>query len=189
MTSDFLPPGPTSDVVLRPARADDLPRLGPIERAADRRFEGTPYTVFLDGDAIPPGVAARALADGRLTVAERGGEVVGWLCATRLGGEVCVGQVSVLPAHGRRGIGTALLRDLLDRARAAGEPSVVLITQADIPWNAPWYERHGFAIVPTSQWGDAMHAEARRSADLDWSQRVLMRCDLRDGLSSRSAGL
>ena len=109
--------------VLRAAQAEDIPWLGAIERAADERYREVGYASFLDGDTIPEGVAKRAVDEGRITVAEVDGEVVGWLYVTRMGQELCLGQVSVLPSHGRLGIGTALLRDLIERARAAGSSS------------------------------------------------------------------
>jgi 4-diphosphocytidyl-2-C-methyl-D-erythritol kinase len=48
---------------------------------------------------------------------------------------------------GRRGIGAALLEHACDWARAAGYRRVDLGTLADVPWNAPFYARHGFVAV------------------------------------------
>lgn len=163
--------------VLRPARAEDIPVLGVIERAADERFRETGHASFLDGETIPTDAAKRAVEAGRITVAEVDGEVVGWLFVTRLGAELCLGQVSVLPSHGRLGIGTALLRDSIERARAAGERTFVLNTQSDVAWNMPWYARHGFVLVPPEEWSPEMRAvtEAQREHGIDWNCRVHMR--------------
>jgi GNAT superfamily N-acetyltransferase len=107
--------------------------------------------------------------------------VVGWLLVSRLDGELFLSQVSVDPDHARRGIGTALLRDCIERARTAGEPSILLDTQADIPWNAPWYARHAFEVVPVPAWTAGFHsrAQAQEAEGFDWSTRVFMRLDLR----------
>jgi len=166
--------------VLRPARAEDIPLLGAIERAADERYRATRHASFLDGETIPLDAAQRAVAAGRITVAEVDGEVVGWLFITRLGAELCLGQVSVLPSHGRLGIGTALLRDLIERARAAGERTLVLNTQSDVAWNMPWYARHGFVVVPQEEWSPKMRAltEAQHETGIDWKFRVHMRLTL-----------
>ncbi|MDC3958901.1 GNAT family N-acetyltransferase [Polyangium jinanense] len=163
--------------ILRPARAEDIPVLGAIERAADERFRETAHASFLDGETIPLDVAKRAVEAGRITVAEVDGEVVGWLLVTRLGAELCLGQVSVLPSHGRLGIGTALLRDSIARARAAGERTLVLNTQSDVAWNMPWYARHGFVVVPPEEWSPEMRVvtEAQREHGIDWHSRVHMR--------------
>ncbi|MDI1475332.1 GNAT family N-acetyltransferase [Polyangium sp. y55x31] len=169
-----------SSFLLRPARAEDIPVLVAIERAADERFRETGHASFLDGETIPPDVAKRAVEAGRITVAEVDGEVVGWLFVTRLGAELCLGQVSVLPSHGRLGIGTALLRDSIERARAAGERTLVLNTQSDVTWNMPWYARHGFVVVPPEEWSPEMRAvtEAQREHGIDWNYRVHMRLRL-----------
>ncbi len=169
-----------SEVLIRPAHRDDLPSLAVIEREADRRFAEAGHPEFLDGETIPEDVARRAIDDGRITVAELDRAVVGWLFVTRMGGELCVGQVSVSPAYGRRGIGTALLRELIAQARARGEGSIVLNTQSDVAWNMPWYACHGFVVVPLASWNDAMRAitDAQRAHGLDWTTRVHMRLTL-----------
>jgi GNAT superfamily N-acetyltransferase len=167
-------------VVVRPARIDEVPLLGPIERDADSRFATTGHLELVSGDGIPAHVAMAAVDDGRLTVAEADGAVIGWLFATRVGGELSLGQVSVLPEHGQRGIGTALLLDLIDRARSMGEGSIVLNTQADVPWNMPWYARYGFVVVPFEDWSPGMHevTDYQRADGLDWATRVHMRLRL-----------
>lgn len=169
-----------SEVTLRAARRDDASRLGEIEREADRRFGEVGHPEFLDGCVCPTDVMARSIDAGRVTVAEVDGVVAGWIIVTRSGGEPCVGQVSVLPAYGRRGVGTALLRSVIDAARAAGERSIVLNTQADVPWNLPWYARHGFVVVPRAEWTDDMHVIAldQGAMGFDWSTRAHMRLAL-----------
>lgn len=56
-------------------------------------------------------------------------------------------QVSVDPVYGRRGAGTVLLLDVIARAREAQAVGVSLTTFADLPFNGPWYARHGFKVV------------------------------------------
>jgi 4-diphosphocytidyl-2-C-methyl-D-erythritol kinase len=167
-------------VGLRPARPEDIAQLAPIEAAANQRYQEFGYQGLPEGDIIPPEVAARAVAQGRITVATVGGEVVGWLLAARVGGELCLAQVSVLPVHGRRGVGTALLRHLIAQARSTGEPSIVLNAQSDIPWAGPWYARHGFRVIPPEEWTEALHKVTldQKQAGLDWSTRVHMRLRL-----------
>lgn len=160
--------------VLRPARATEVTRLQEIERDADSRFAGEPE---LPSGVIPEEHARRFIEQGRITVAEREGEVVGWVLLGAIDGEPCIGQVCVAVAHGRRGIGAALLAHVLEVARARGARSVVLNTQRDVPWNAPWYARFGFEVVPEHGWSPALRevTEQQRSAGLDWASRVHMR--------------
>jgi ribosomal protein S18 acetylase RimI-like enzyme len=133
-----------------------------------------------DGGGIPDDVARRAIAQGRITVAEIDGALAGWSYVGRVAGELCLGQICVAPAHGRRGVGSALLRRVIDDARRAGEGSVVLNTQSDVDFNRPWYERHGFAVVPPDQWSEGLRAvtEAQTRDGLDWSTRVHLRLAL-----------
>jgi predicted N-acetyltransferase YhbS len=160
-------------LTLRPARVADIPTLQAVERDADTRFGASASP----GDVIPEAAAVRAVEAGRITVAERDGVVVGWVFLGAIAGEPCIGQISVAVAHGRQGIGTALLTHALDTARARGASSVVLNTTRHHPWNAPWYARHGFVEVPESAWSPTLRAvtEAQQAGGLDWSTRVHMR--------------
>lgn len=159
--------------VLRPARLEDVAMLQAVERDADTRTGG-PTDVIPDADAV------RAVAAKKITVAEVDGVVVGWVFLGAIDGEPCIGQISVAVAHGRRGIGTILLRHALAEARARGASSVVLNTERDVPWNAPWYARHGFVVVPEAEWSAGLRTvtAAQEAAGLDWSTRVHMRLAL-----------
>lgn len=172
---------PLPSMMLRPAREADVEHLTRIERDADARFAAAGHPELADGSGIPDDVARAAIAQGRITVAELDGEVVGWVYLGRVEAELCLGQISVEPSHGRRGVGTALLRHVIDEARRRGEGSMVLNTQSDVPWNRPWYERHGFVVVPPSAWSEALRAIKREQVEhgLDWSSRVHMRLTLR----------
>lgn len=57
----------------------------------------------------------------------------------------------------------------------------MLNTQLDVPWNAPWYAKHGFVAVPESDWNEPLHklTEAQTRDGVDWSERVHMRLLLR----------
>ncbi|MCX6512622.1 MAG: GNAT family N-acetyltransferase [Actinobacteria bacterium] len=45
-----------------------------------------------------------------------------------------------------KGMGSDLLREIF-RAEGKHFASITLVTFADVPWNAPFYARHGFCIV------------------------------------------
>lgn len=160
-------------VTLRLAMDADIAALQAVERDADTRFG-------VAGEVIPEDHAKRAIASGRIVVAEVAEgdrHVVGWVYLGAIDGEPCIGQISVAVAYGRRGIGTTLLNRALAMARETGARSVVLNTQRDEPWNAPWYSRHGFVVVPEEAWTDGLRAvaEHQTKAGLDWSKRVHMR--------------
>lgn len=167
-------------LLIRHATLADLPLLAPIEAAGDALFAAIGHLEFVGAGTISDEDAAQAIADGRIRVAELDGQVVGWLLVSRLDGELFLSQVSVLPELTRQGIGTALLLDAIERGRAAGDRSMLLDTQADVPWNGPWYARHGFRSVPRDAWTPTMQAraEAQEVAGFDWSTRVFMRLAL-----------
>lgn len=165
---------------IRDAVAADIPRLAPIEASGEPLFAAVGHPEFVGAGTVSDEYAAQAVAERRIRVAELDDHVVGWLLTSRLDGELLLSQLSVELAHGRRGIGTALLVDCIERARAAAEPSLLLDTQADVPWNAPWYARHGFQPVPREGWTAGLEARARaeESEGFDWATRVYMRLPL-----------
>ncbi|MGN6381673.1 MAG: 4-(cytidine 5'-diphospho)-2-C-methyl-D-erythritol kinase [Dyella sp.] len=131
------------------ARPSQVDALCAIERAAVQLFRGHPAWTAYAAMAIPPELLHGAVARGLVWVAMEQGEPVGfvWL-DDDLGDEaVGIGELDVLPSHGRRGIGAALLEHACAWARAAGYRQVHLGTLVDVPWNAPFYAKHGFSVV------------------------------------------
>jgi GNAT superfamily N-acetyltransferase len=57
-------------------------------------------------------------------------------------------EVDVKPSHGRRGLGTALVRAACEWATAAGFSMLTLTTFRAVPWNLPFYARLGFVEIP-----------------------------------------
>ena len=53
-------------------------------------------------------------------------------------------EVDVHPDHGRRGVGTALVRAVCDWVRRSGHAEITLTTFRALPWNMPFYRRLGF---------------------------------------------
>jgi 4-diphosphocytidyl-2-C-methyl-D-erythritol kinase len=143
------------------ARPDQVAALCAIERAALERFRGHAAWPAYAAMAIPPELLDEAIARGLVWVAsDDNGEPAGfiWLDTEQGGDAIGIADFNVLPAHGRRGIGAALLEHACAWARSAGFRRVDLGTLADVPWNAPFYARHGFAIVDK---GDPAFAFAR----------------------------
>jgi len=168
---------PTLTLVIRSALLDDIADIQRIGVEADERFALAGHPELADGSTIPTRVAEQAISQGRITIAEADGYVVGWVYVGRIDGELCIGQISVTPLFGRRGIGSALLRTIIEQANSRNEASIVLNTQSDVPWNRPWFERHGFTIISRGQWTSALETVAaeQSAGGLDWSNRVHMR--------------
>ncbi|SDO21576.1 GNAT family N-acetyltransferase [Geodermatophilus sp. DSM 45219] len=127
----------TDVAAVRVASADDLRALPAVEDAADELFRSLGV---LD---LPP-AASRAEAWRVLVV---GRPVAGFAVLERVDGDVHLEQLSVHPSAMRRGSGTALLTAAVDLARSAGARRVTLLTYADVPWNAPFYARRGWAVT------------------------------------------
>jgi ribosomal protein S18 acetylase RimI-like enzyme len=56
-----------------------------------------------------------------------------------------IGSLVVAVAHRRKGIGTALVRALVERAREQGVREIEISARLAAPWIRAWYERIGFA--------------------------------------------
>jgi predicted N-acetyltransferase YhbS len=96
------------------------------------------------------------------------------LVMDRVDGAPCLEQLSVRVSAQQQGLGRRLLTHAIEWA--AGE-DLWLTTYAHLPWNRPFYERHGFAVVPESQCSQDMIAilgDQRRWLP-DPEQRIAMR--------------
>lgn len=132
--------------MIRDARPDDHDAIVAVTDAA---FRGEAKAVRIVRE-IEPEISL---------VYEEDGEVLGhtMLSRMRMGGErpLQLSPLSVAPAHQRRGIGSALVREALARADAIGEPFVVLLG------SPAYYPRFGFepatphGILPPEDFGDA----------------------------------
>jgi tRNA(Arg) A34 adenosine deaminase TadA/N-acetylglutamate synthase-like GNAT family acetyltransferase len=170
--------------VIRAGRREDVAGLNRIERAADRIIADRGHAAFRDAAALEQADLLLGVKRGHLAVAEIDGSVVGFAYLDRLGRELSLRQISVDPVHGRAGVGTALLRHVMD---SCVEPSILLDCQTDVPWHIRWYERFGFVAVDPDAWSPAMRSVAaeQAAAGFDWSTRTFMR----RSLAPLSAGL
>ncbi|MBW9211263.1 GNAT family N-acetyltransferase [Mumia sp. zg.B53] len=138
---------------MRAATLADVELLRDIERAADERFREIGRDLVADGEPAPYETVAAAVGRGRAWV-EVGdaGAPVAYALADVLDGRAFLEQLSVLPEHGRQGIGAALVDVVAGWALAGGHAELTLTTFADVPWNAPYYRRLGFEVVPEARW-------------------------------------
>jgi GNAT superfamily N-acetyltransferase len=118
-----------------------------------------------------------AVRQGHLWVALAGNAPVGFAHVEIIDARTAhLEEIDVLPAHGRRGLGTRLVTEVCEWAASAGYDAVTLTTFRDVPWNRPFYERLGFRVVAGAELSAALRAiaddETRRG--LDPSRRVAM---------------
>lgn len=171
-----------NDFAIERATAAQIAALPAIERAAAERFRGWNVPDAIMQEATPCSVLQAARAAGLLWVAlDRGGDPVGFVYVESASQRAHLKELDVHPDHGRRGIGTALVRAVEHWAMASGCSEVTLTTFRDVPWNAPFYERLGFEIVAPAdldaELKERLDAEAERG--LSPARRVAMRMRLR----------
>jgi GNAT superfamily N-acetyltransferase len=160
---------------IRPARPEELGALPALEVAAGELFREIGMARIAD-DA-PPTVEQLAAAPAVLVAIGEDGTPVGYARIEVVDGHAHLGQLSVHPDHGRRGIGTALLDAVVRWAADRGDTSITLTTFRDVPWNAPLYRKRGYADLPASEWGPELAAAVASEADhgLDPATRTVMR--------------
>lgn len=125
---------------VREATEADLEYLPGIEAAADALFAEQGFT------GLPPAASREELAEAR-SVLVSGSPPVGFARLEEIDGSAHLEQLSVRPEAGGRGIGGKLLDEACLWAAKQGYDAMTLATFRDIPWNAPFYARHGFAVI------------------------------------------
>ncbi len=133
---------------IRPAGPPDLPALPAIEKSSDAMFADY-------GIVFPPGpMVVEVLIDDGADLTVIGDPPKGFAGVVTLDGHPHLEQISVHADHTGAGLGTRLLAHV-------AVPGMTLITFRGIPWNGPWYSRHGFAEWPESAWGPELTAHWR----------------------------
>jgi GNAT superfamily N-acetyltransferase len=154
-----------------------VPLLPEIERKAAALFGGLVPAELLE-HVTPEPVFLAAQQEGMLWVAlGPDDEPVGFVRVVTAGSRIHLAELDVLPAHGRRGVGTALIRAVEEWAGINGCSEITLTTYRDVPWNAPFYARVGFTVVPGTDWDDDLRERFEQEACLDSerARRVIMR--------------
>ncbi|MFJ9852774.1 GNAT family N-acetyltransferase [Streptomyces sp. NPDC101150] len=162
-------------MIIRTPAPDDLPVLRDIERAAGEAFRALGMAAIADDEPPSEAELTRYLLAGRLLAAYgepgRGDgpeRPIGYLVREPVDGCLHIEQVSVHPDHARRGIGRALIGRAEDDDRW-GAAALTLTTFAEVPWNAPYYERLGFRVLAEDELTPGLREiradEARRGLD------------------------
>jgi GNAT superfamily N-acetyltransferase len=165
------------------ATLQDVPLLPAIEEAAGEMFSEYAFTADLPPYPTSLEEFYEAQKENCLWVARaEDGTPVGFALVELFGEEAHLEELDVSPDYGRRGIGTRLVRAVIEWARATGVGVITLSTFRDIPWNAPFYERLGFrALQPEELTGELRErVEDEERAGLPRQLRVPMRYVIAD---------
>lgn len=167
---------------IRIATVDDVARLHDIDTAAGRLFRQVGMAEVADHAGIDQGLLHDLIAARRVWVVEASGDgaPVAFATTAEVDTALHFDQVSVDPDFARRGVGRLLMEHLIEQARRSSHRAVTLTTFRDVPWNAPYYARLGFDVVPDEELTDGLRQirERERESGLDAWPRVTMRRDL-----------
>ncbi|MGK5445208.1 GNAT family N-acetyltransferase [Micromonospora sp. URMC 105] len=163
---------------IRTARADELADLQRIEAASGAPFREIGMVDVADAPPLGLDVLDEGRRAGRVWVAaDADDRPIAFAVAHLVDDCAHVQQLSVHPAHARRGVGRRLLDHVAGWAAERGLPALTLTTFRSVPWNAPYYARCGFVALSPAQLGpgltEVLTAEA--ALGLDPADRVAMR--------------
>lgn len=138
-----------SKPAIRAAIADDLPHILNIERRAAVAFADIGYPDIATGAEMPVALFETGLQDGLLWVAGDAADhpvdyPVAYALAAIIDGIFYLEDISVDPDHQRKGLGDALVAQIIDHARFLYCSALVLSTLEAAPWSKALYRKHGF---------------------------------------------
>lgn len=165
--------------MIRAAFRKEIAVLPQIENDADERYARVGLRCVLE---MPPHSIA-VLEEGRQrdmlwVAASPRNRVVGFALMTLTGGTAWLDQLSVSSRWQGRGLGAALIDRTARAARELGHDMLYLSTYLGVPWNAPFYERRGFASVPRGQWPRAFRLQfmiENRDGHPPWRRTIMQR--------------
>lgn len=169
----------TPDVAgLRRGSYKDIPYLGHVERSAAELFQTVKLDHLLDHATTNPSFLTAMIDANHLWVAvNRLDEPIGFVGGVAIDSNFHIAELSVAQRYQGRGVGKALMWQLLEDIRREGFKATTLTTFTRIPWNGPWYRRMGFVEVGLgvmgSEYMQIWQNEARNGLDMD--ERCLMR--------------
>ncbi len=162
---------------VRLAQKSEFPALQTIERAAASRFAESDLPVELQSQTLDAAELQDSLNLGLLWVVEVHAELVGFLAACEETSSMHILEMSVLPSHGRKGLGGSLLSAAMREAQYRGLGSVTLTTFSHIAWNGPAYAKAGFREIAESSLTPELARRLATERKHGLSNRVAMQCN------------
>jgi len=178
-SGDFLIVRPSKYRVRLAGRAD-LHLLPAIERMANERFREYGLGQVYDRCVITAEEFEARQHRGTLWLAVTARDrPIGFATCSQLDDVAHLDEIDVLPQHGRRGVGTLLLRTVCTWARSGAYPAVTLSTTRGVPWNEPFYRRWGFREIAENTYTAGLRRlrAAEAAAGLPVARRLMMRRD------------
>jgi ribosomal protein S18 acetylase RimI-like enzyme len=136
----------TKDIALRPAGPDDRVFLWQVHRQSMRE-QAERHRAWDDDEQLQLFLAGLDLSVTKIITVS--GRDVGLLITIEDEQEIFLRQISLLPAHQKRGTGTRVVRSLLQRAQATGRSVRLQVLKGNPAQRL--YERLGFAVFEQTE--------------------------------------
>lgn len=144
--------------VAEPIRAYSFRRAEESDASQVAELVDAAYGHYVDRIGMLPGPMTldyrQVIRDANVTVAERGGTLVGVLVLSVTDEGFVIENVAVRPTERRIGLGKALLELAEDEARRAGFRSIYLYTHEKMTENQALYSRIGYVEYDRRSQGD-----------------------------------
>jgi GNAT superfamily N-acetyltransferase len=163
--------------VIRNARTSDFDAIIEIELAAGEAFRGIGMDAIADDPPPSPKRLAEFMRSGVGWVEPDGSDhPVAYLLLEQIDDRAHIEQVSVHPDSAHRGVGAALIETASAWSIGLQLRGLSLTTFVDVPWNAPYYIRLGFTVLPERDWTNGIRARvvAETAHGLTTWPRVVM---------------
>jgi GNAT superfamily N-acetyltransferase len=170
-----------TEINIKLAGSEHLSAIAAIELAASAMFPEADLPLEIRYCVTEDELLHKAQNAARLWVALTDDRTpVGFAMADIIDGGAHLDEMDVIPDFGRHGIGTRLVRTLIDWARSGNYPLLTLITFRHLPWNAPFYEKIGFETMASSEIGEELASllQQEGEAGINVHRRICMKLDL-----------
>lgn len=161
---------------IRLGSADEIHKVAPLELAAAEAFRTIGMDAIADDAPMSEAELLAAIDEQRFWVAVEYGVLKAYLVGDFLPRSLHIDQVTVHPDASRRGLGALMIESVSADPRARERGLITLTSFANVPWNAPYYERIGFIDIAESDWpeGVAEKVALEQSKNLAAWPRVVM---------------
>lgn len=142
-----------SPITVRQTRISDANKLPEIEYSAGQLFSTIEDLSWIStGDVQDIGSHLASIEKQSHWVAvNENDEPVGFIMTADLPESLFIHEISVSSAWQNKGIGKQLIQKVIDEAKARQYSAVTLTTFRHVVWNAPFYQRLGFVILPENE--------------------------------------
>ena len=140
-------------ITLRQTQIDDAIKLPVIEQSAGQLFstlEDLKWISESDVQGVETHLEFINQHDHWVAV-NHDNEPVGFIMTQTLPDSLFIHELSVSQDWQNNGIGKLLIQKVKDEAKARKFDAVTLTTFRHVPWNAPYYQRLGFSILPENE--------------------------------------